>query len=328
MSTSTCVSVINKQVQSVINKQFQPQLRSEQEAKEHQQDKERLDYLSSKEMLQTEREVALQVKAKEEMIAFYAELSKEAELRRLRAEWKAKRYELSVKRLEFLRKEKEMFSAESQRSAGALKLSSQIYKSSKTQLGRSSLPAVPISFDVSPTNESIVHSEHPGRRTWGENSSHEEKKTTEQASRKTWIASMIDQPAQIHVECGSQSVQLDGNGDKELVSTEVTFTHLTPTQQPVLTVRSPVYQPSVVQDLIYTDCGTADSAISSHLNQVTARPLSRDWGSIGQELSYSSEHVQSVEEQGKENSVSSRGCRDPSSVQDIIYGAQELLENR
>ena len=318
----------------MINKQFQPQLRSEQEAKEHQEDKERLDYVSSKEMLQTEHEAALQMKAKEEMIAFYAELSKEAELRRLRAEWKAKRYELSVQRLEFLRKEKEMLEAESQRSADALKQSSPIYKSIKPQLGKSLLLAAPASLDTSPTSESVVHSdEHIGRRTWGENSSREEKKSTEQATRKTWITSMIDQPAQIgmianpQVESGSQSVRLtnvDGNGDEELVSTEVTFTHPTPPLQPVLTVRSPVHQCSNVQDLICTDCS---STISSHVNQITSQSLCTEQVSKGQESSYSTGHVQSVEKGRKEGSVSSRGCRDPSSLQDIIYGTQELIQN-
>lgn len=58
--------------------------------------------LTLQEKLLTQREEALAAEVRAELVAHYAELSKEAELRQHRAEWKVKRMNLQDKRVAFL----------------------------------------------------------------------------------------------------------------------------------------------------------------------------------------------------------------------------------
>lgn len=64
-----------------------------------------MERLTHQEKLLTQREEELAAELRAELVAHYAELSREAELRQSRAEWKVKRMNLQEKRVAFLQSE-------------------------------------------------------------------------------------------------------------------------------------------------------------------------------------------------------------------------------
>lgn len=183
------------------------QLQLEQEAEERLEDKKRQDFLALKETIQSDKEAVLQQKVKEEMIAYYAQLSREAELRQIRAEWRVQRFELSTKRQELFRYEREKLSDDVQIATkvpdhtsrrpvnvfeGDVELGSMNLKSKETvQQEKERFLSVPPQSSKPKTGSLSSLTENP-RRTWAESISERSEVNPEQPTRKTWIASMID----------------------------------------------------------------------------------------------------------------------------------------
>ncbi len=306
------------------------QLRSEHEAEERTEDREQPDYFSSRNTL---HEASLQEKAREDMIAYYAGLSRKAELRQLRAEWRAKRYKLSTQRFEFLRSERERFTTESEKAA---KLSTPQLLSINSLLRETSLKGTPatsltdvvsadlnVSQSVENTSNSVVG------KTSAESSSQREQVAQQQASRKTWSASLVDQPAPFGVQ---EDVKFPQDLDHFIESEPQDQFSLgsksdSGSTQPVNStlLLQPSYPPSVVQDLLYNQ-ETTDPSILSRLSQITVPSLHVRSGpveqpSVAQELLYPTQHAQlaPVQKESAPGPVSSRGQEAPSTAQDIIY---------
>ncbi|XP_064400242.1 uncharacterized protein LOC135346526 isoform X2 [Halichondria panicea] len=305
-------------------------LRSEHEAEERTEDREQPDYFSSRNTL---HEASLQEKAREDMIAYYAGLSRKAELRQLRAEWRAKRYKLSTQRFEFLRSERERFTAESEKAA---KLSTPQLLSINSLLRETSLKGTPatsltdvvsadlnVSQSVENTSNSVVG------KTLAESSSQREQVAQQQASRKTWSVSLVDQPAPFGVQ---EDVKFPQDLDHFIESEPQDQFSLgsksdSGSTQPVNStlLLQPSYPPSVVQDLLYNQ-ETTDPSILSRLSQITVPSLHVRSGpveqpSVAQELLYPTQHAQlaPVQKESAPGPVSSRGQEAPSTAQDIIY---------
>ncbi len=300
------------------------QLRSEHEAEERTQDTERLDYFSSRNTL---HDASLQEKAREDMITYYAGLSREAELRQLRAEWRAKRYKLSTQRFEFLRSEKDRFTAESEKAAKLAtpqipSINSVLKDTSLNETSATSLiDVVSAKWNVSKnTSNSVVG------KTLAESSSQREQVTQEQASSRTWIASFVDQPEQFGVQGDVKSLQDHDHFMESELQDQFSLEDSDSTQpvNSTLLLQSS-YPPSVVQNLLYNQ-ETTDPTILSRLSQITVPSLHVRSGpgeqpSVVQELLYPTQHAQltPVQKEGAPEPVSSRGQEAPSTAQDIIY---------
>ncbi len=303
------------------------QLRSEHEAEERTQDAEQLDYFSSRNTL---HDASLQEKARDDMITYYAGLSREAELRQLRAEWRAKRYKLSTQRFEFLRSEKDRFTAESEKAAKLAtpqlpSINSLLKDTSLNETSATSLiDVVSAKWNVSKnTSNSVVG------KTLAESSSQREQVTQEQASSRTWIASFVDQPEQFGVQGDVKSLQdhdhfMESEPQDQFSLEDKSYSDSTQPVNSTLLLQSS-YPPSVVQNLLYNQ-ETTDPTILSRLSQITVPSLHVRSGpgeqpSVVQELLYPTQHAQltPVQKEGAHEPVSSRGQEASSTAQDIIY---------
>ena len=88
---------------SILNNPPSPlQAKLEKAASEKKEDAEMMEKLTNHEKMLTQQEETLAAEVRAELMAHYAELSKEAELRQARAEWKIKRMNLQEKRVKLL----------------------------------------------------------------------------------------------------------------------------------------------------------------------------------------------------------------------------------
>ena len=187
------------------------QLRLEQETEERSEDKKRQDFLTLKETIQSDKDAVLQQTVKEELIAYYAQLSREAELRQIRAEWRVQRFELSSKRLEMLKQEREKISDEVQMANKVPDRTSQRPFDDSVKLASKErfllVPSESSSASEPKTDSSSSLSENH-RRTWAESITERSEVNPEQPTRKTWIASMIDHQLPLKTineqSCGTQ----------------------------------------------------------------------------------------------------------------------------
>ncbi len=311
------------------------QLRTEQEAEEHAQDMERLDYHNTKDTLQVQREAALQEKAREDMITHYAELSREAELRRLRAEWRAKRYELSSQRFEFLSSERKQLVAENKVSVSASKPPTPQRPTSNSflQEAPSDVTVSTYQLDEAPTvnvsrivDNTDTRDAMP-RKTLAESSFQEQQVTIGQTSQKTWVATMADRPVQT-VE--SNVAQDPSHFNEESASQDHFSVVDTNSTQSINS--GPLPRPSHPTSVIHPQ-ETTNPAILSRLSQIEVRSPRAHSGlkeqlSVAQELLYPTAQLAPVSEEGVPRLVSSRGQETSSTAQDLMYGSGHDTETR
>lgn len=293
---------------------------------------ERLEYHNTKDTLQAQHEAALQEKTREDMIAYYAELSREAELRQLRAEWRAKRYQLSSQRFEFLSNERNQLVVENETSVRASKVPSPQRLTSNSFVQETpsnvtvnmSLLDEAIDTDMSQIIDSTNMSDSTPRQTLAESSS-QQQVTSEQVLRKTWSASRTDQPVQNDVAQELHHFMEESESKDHFLVIDTKSVNSS-------TLHLSSHPTSVVQDLLYHQ-ETTDPAIFSKLSQIEVcsphvHPNIKEQLSVAKEILYPVAQLAAVQEEGAPRLVSSRGQEASSTAQDIIYGSGQSTERR
>lgn len=121
-----------------------------------------------------------------ELVTYYDELSREAETRRLRAEWRMKRLQMSVERRRFLQGEREKWKREMEERGkeGGGETEGQV-ETTTSETNRE-ITLVTTEVRGSPQGDS-----HRTRQTWAEDKGDLEEGPLESGQRKTWVASLI-----------------------------------------------------------------------------------------------------------------------------------------
>ncbi len=135
-------------------------------------------------------------------MAYYAELSREAEVRRLRAEWRVRRLELSVERRRFLVDEQELWGrrmeGETEPHVEVVALNNlEVEKEESTEDG----------------GEGAREDGQQTQRTWAEGLAHAKGEPSEPGARKTWVASLVESVPPLHFTPPLPTDQVDTQSD-------------------------------------------------------------------------------------------------------------------
>ena len=319
------------------------QMKAEQAARQRQEDKRIIAFMTEHDHAASEREATLKEEARAELVGHYQKLFREAELKRMRAEWRVARLELINKRQRMMKEDGEMWDREMQ--------------GQQIEEGQGRRKTWLESDDG--------HREHHGRKTWLESllespSVIKREETTELITPDLTVHISTDQLTQVDCNEHTTAEQLDAtdhataNQQAEVDPTEhratdqptlvdvtdhLTTDKLTSTDsidhqttvkqssvEPLLTtIQLMTPAPSVIQEILY-DRPTTDPHLLSRMERITLRSPSlkstrgEATPTVVNEILYPRGiPSEPVEEEGLPRVVTTRGTAPPSIVQNIMY---------
>lgn len=289
-----------------------------------------------KERVTSDKEALLQQKVKEDLVAYYTELSREADKRRMRAEWRVQRIALSSKRQEFLKYERGELSDKME----AKESPRHFYKGPSTMseghgIGTMTVknvqqelfsPVLTGDLSSSPVEVNSPHSNGKQRRTWAERSPGSGDVDFQLHSRKRWISSPIsletisEKFCDRQTEHSSVNSSLDTCDDPQISGNNVE-------SRPTLLFGDTFVKQDKEQSFVSLSLAP-EPVFNQQRSNITSMSCTLSRGaeqpSIAQDLIYYRNPASEVQPHlvsGDETPhlVSSRGHESPSVAQDIIY---------